>query len=180
MSKGVSLVAIRYARSLFTIADEKERVGGTGSSYGKAFASLEELFSIKEAYQILKSPVMPKELKSNLLQLALKDGHVDDSFKNFVSGILEANRVTLIPEIGKAYEALLIEKRNEKKAKVFSAHPLSNDLVNKIQQSLTDLFGKKVLMTLEVDEKLLGGFVVEIENYLLDYSLLSAVNFSMR
>lgn len=180
MSKGISLVAIRYARALFTIAEEKERQGGAGASYGKAFALLGELFSIKEAFQVLKSPVMPKDLKLSLLQLALNEGVADDSFRNFISGILDSNRVSLIPEIGKAYDAILVEKRNEKKARVLSAHTLSSELVNKIEQSLAKLFGKKILLTLEVDETLLGGFVVEIENYLLDYSLLSTVNFSMK
>lgn len=180
MAKGVSLVAVRYARSLYMVASETERKGGSGTSYGKVFERLNELFAMKEAYQILKSPVMPKDLKLSILQLALKDGSVDEFFKNFIIGILDSNRVTLIPEIGKAFEAILIEKRNEKKAKVVSAHALSSDLVNKIEQSLAKLFGKKIILALEVDEKLLGGFVVEIGNYLLDYSLLSSVNFSMK
>ncbi len=173
MSKGVSLIAIRYARSLVAL-DEKRGAEERVSSYQNIFKSIEELFAIREAIQILKSPVMPKDLKFNLLNLAF-GGNVDEIFKNFVNNLIEANRIILLPEIGKAYESILMEKRNEQKAKVLSARVLSDDHVNKIEKTLGNIFHKKIILTNEIDKKLLGGFVVKIENYILDYSLLSFV-----
>lgn len=177
MSKGISLVAIRYARSLVALSEANHHA--TSDSYKKVFDKLEELFSIPEATAILKSPVMPNDLKFNLLQLAIQS-NADHTFTNFIKNLLEADRVNLIPEIAASYEVLLTEKRNEKKAKITSAHPLSADAIHKIEKQLTDLFGKKVLLTREVDKKLLGGFVVQVENYLLDYSLRSKVDASMK
>lgn len=178
MSKGVSLLAIRYARSLLTIENELTR--NAERSYRKAFELLDQIFEIPEAFAILKSPVMPKDLKLRLLELAFKDESVDQAFKNFIENILDSNRVALIPDIGKAYDALLIEKHDEKKAKIISAHRLPEDLQDKIQSNLERIFGKKILLNLEVDKTLLGGFVVQVDNFLLDYSLRSAVNFSMK
>ena len=60
MGKGSSLIASRYARSLF-------KVGGVEKTekYQEVFKAIRKLFSIPEAFQILKSPIMPEQLKSD-------------------------------------------------------------------------------------------------------------------
>jgi F-type H+-transporting ATPase subunit delta len=185
MSQGVSLVAIRYARALWSAVhrQEVEKASEEELSYAQPFTKLVELFAIPQAYAVLKSPVMPRDLKENLLTLAFdkkSDKWVDIVFRNFMSNLLEANRVGLIPDIAKAYQAILVEKRKEKKARLISAYPLPSDLVNKVEKKLSDIFKKKILLTKELDPKLLGGFVVNLENYVLDYSLKSMVEASIK
>lgn len=183
MSKHRSLIAIRYARALVALVSEKDSFQELVASYKSAFEKMVELFQIKEAQDVLKSPVMSKDLKFNLLELALKSGGryvVNENFINFIKNILDADRVNLIPEIAEAYEEILLEKRNEKKATVMSARKLPQETLSIIEESLRDYLGKKVLLTTEIDKRLLGGFIVQIENYLLDYSLRSVVESSIK
>lgn len=172
MSKALSLVSIRYAKALLLLAGD----GAKGSQYLSTFHSIEDLFALKEASDVLKSPVLPRSLKQALLELAYQRHEVDEQFKVFVMGVLDANRTECLPEIGRAFAALLMEKRNETKALVVSARPLSELLRGDIERSLENIFSKKFLLTMKVDEALLGGFVIHMENLLLDCSLLSKIN----
>ena len=172
MAKFMSLSAVRYARSLYQLSQGS-------SSYESVFEKLLELFSLREAADIFKSPVMPKDLKWKLIELALKDPEADSMFRNFLMNLLDNNRVMLLPDIIKAYKQLLLDKKNETMALLRHAHPMSTEHLERIESLLSKVFGKKVLMTTRVDSSLLGGFVVELENYLLDCSLRSAVNASM-
>ena len=175
MTKGSNLIAIRYARSLLTDAGEGEDHGKQGR-YQSVFEALRKLFAIREAVEILKSPTMPIDLKKNLLELALDEGSADAPFRAFISYLLDVKRVTLIPQIAKAYDDIIADQRNEKRTKVISARRLPEDLMAKIEENLRNLFGKKILVNNEIDSSLLGGFIIEVGNFLFDCSLRSMVD----
>lgn len=173
MKKRVSLVSMRYARSLLTLA------GANKTQYQKYFDAIYDLFSVKEAQLILKNPIMPLQLKMDLLTLAFNKAQANDVFKKFVSYVLENKRGELLPDIGRAYSGLVARDNNEVSAQVMSAHPLSPTLQEKINESLQNLFKKKVLLDFQLDPKILGGFTVQVDHFLLDYSLRTKINRAM-
>jgi len=108
MGKGSSLIASRYARSLFKITSVEK-----ADNYQKVFSAIKKLFEIPEALRILKSPIMPERLKFDLLSLALDESEADMQFRNFVKAVLYAGRVQEFPKIADSYYGLVLESRNE-------------------------------------------------------------------
>ncbi len=173
MNKRVSLVGIRYARSLMKLAGENK------DQYQIYFDAVDDLFSIKEARFVLKNPIMPTQLKMDLLVLAFDKGQANELFRNFVSYVLGKKRGDLLPDIARAYSKLVAQHKNEVSAQVMSAHPLPSTLQEKINESLQNLFKKKVLSDFQLDPKILGGFTVQVDHFLLDYSLRTKINRAM-
>ena len=169
--RSINLVARRYARSLFRIDGEAK-----AERYLVLFSDVASLFANKEARKILLSPVMPAHLKQDLLELVFNEDKVDDQFKNFIKNLVIANRVDLLPEIGMGYQECVIDGRNQVSAEIISAHILESNTQQQIESHLQSIFKKKILLNLSVDSNLLGGFVIRVGNFLLDYSLKSKVD----
>ncbi len=179
MTKGLDLIASRYARALLT-QDLQDADPSKQDHYQKVFDALTNLFAIREASDVIKNPSMSVELKMDLLRLALDASGADEKFRKFIMNVLEAKREGLIPQMAKAYIAQLAELRNEKHVVVCSARQMPDDLMAKIEEKLRAIFGKKILIKSEINKNLLGGFVVEVGNFLFDCSLRSMVDRVMK
>ena len=171
MSSGV--IAIRYARALARL---------TGHDFGKtrpfteSFRSVASLFSHKDAEKILKSPVMPEDLKKSLLDHALEAAEAPELMKRFVATVLDQGREPLLPEIGEAFEQLIREANGKYRAQVTSATPLNAEEESVMGRELSALFNKEIDVESDVDQNLLGGFVVKVGHSQLDLSLKSKLD----
>ncbi|MBI2603864.1 MAG: ATP synthase F1 subunit delta [Deltaproteobacteria bacterium] len=171
MGKGSNLIASRYARSLLKVTSVEK-----ADKYQKVFLAIKKLFEIPEALQILKSPIMPERLKSDLLSLALDESGADMQFRNLVKAVLYAGRVQEFPRIADSYDSLVLESRNEVIANVFMARELSTTLQQNLTSTLESLFKKKIILKSKVDSSILGGFVVKVGNFRLDQSLRTKID----
>ncbi|HJL63005.1 MAG TPA: ATP synthase F1 subunit delta, partial [Candidatus Marinimicrobia bacterium] len=88
----------------------------------------------------------------------------------------EEKSVNIIRQIIKAYDELYKEKKDIVSVKAHVAKELNAEEVDALQQNLQKAINKKADMTVEVDEKLLGGIMLRIENTFLDATLQSNLN----
>ena len=54
---------------------------------------------------------------------------------------------------------------------VYSYLPLTNEEVNKIQEAVSKKLNLKILLKNEIDESLMGGVKVVVENHVMDSSI---------
>jgi len=164
----MSRIANRYARALFRLADgEPKRAQEMRHFIGPIL----DLFRMAEAKKVLNSPVMPADLKKSLLTYALDNAKADKQTRDFVSAVLAAGRVALLPLMIQEFDRLLDAAAGRMKAVVRSAVPLGAEESKEISASLEATFKKTVELEQRVDANLLGGFVVNIGNALIDLSL---------
>ncbi|MBP6218165.1 MAG: ATP synthase F1 subunit delta [Oligoflexales bacterium] len=176
----VDMVARRYARSLFSVT---VNLSGGKAQYLEMAKQCQfllersnELFSIPEAARLLKSPVAPAGLKKSLLDYALEGTGCPDFFKGFISVLLGAGRVSLLPAIAEAYEELVYDDRGVLRATVKTATPLSGEQKGLFGSVLEEFFKKKIQPSFDVDPSLLGGFTVRVGHNLFDRSLRAKVS----
>lgn len=171
MSAGI--IADRYARAL---------TSHTGTSLERcqpvfqSFDAIQELFSNQEAHKVLKSPAMPYELKKDLLSYALKEANSDDLMQHFVFTVLEQGRVSCLPEIARSFRRIVREANGRYVAKVTSAVAMDPQEQGVIGRELGSLLNKEIEVESFVDEDLLGGFIVQVGNSMLDLSLKSKLD----
>jgi len=166
-------IASRYAKALFQIA------AGNVDSAEKTFTALQsvnELFKIESAAKVLRSPVMPNDLKRSLVDLALSKSGADSHLTNFTDTLTSAGRLGLFPEVVQAYEALLNEAKGILQAEVTAAVELGQTELDSVKASLRGLLGRDVRVVQKVDPSILGGFVVRIGNMLIDMSVKTKLN----
>ena len=163
-----SLVAERYAKALFRLS-EADHTNTDKVLHFLEFAA--ELFKVEDFRKILKSPVIPSDVKVAVLDYAINKTNVGDIGKKFTDQIAAAGRVDLFPQIFEVYHRLVNEQRGVAHALVTSAEVLAPTLLTELEKELSTVFSKKLTLENKVNKDLLGGFVVEVGNFAIDMSV---------
>jgi len=160
--------ATRYAKALYLSAEGK---------LDEALADqvhIEEilpLFTSPEVGRVLKSPVVPNSIKSDVLKYALEKSGASKRLHAFIQVLIEARRINLLPEIAVVFEAILDQVQGKAHVDLEAASSLPDTELSMIQKTLEKVLGKKVTLTQQVLPDLLGGFVVRSGHLVVDMSL---------
>ena len=165
-----NLIATRYAKALLILAEKNNEMADNFASY---LSTAKELFSLPEAKKILNSPVMPIELKKELLNYAMSKSFSSEQLKNFNEQLINAGRVELIPEIANSFIAMLNERRGIASAVVTSATALTSAELTDLTAALNVVFSKKLTIENKVQKNILGGLIVDMGNFEIDLSIRS-------
>lgn len=164
----VERIAKRYALALIELCSqdmEKAR------HYESSLKAIEAIFENHDIKVVLTSPVVGSELKRAVLKDISEQLEADKVLSCFLDHVAEANRVSIIPAIGRALKKLINESQGVVEATVTTVFELDTDSLKDIQDKLEFQIGKKVELNNEVDKSVLGGVVIRVENSVLDMSL---------
>ena len=163
----ISEVSRRYAKAIF------ELTRGNGIQE-RVF---NELRSLKQVYnndltvsEFLGSPMISPTSKLAVLQGALS-GKITNEVLNLLKLLAEKNRLEVLPEIVDAYEEIADSVHGVTRGKVVSAAPLSTEERSKIEETVTRVTKKKVILNFEEDKNLMGGMVAQVGGWTFDDSL---------
>ena len=71
-------IATRYSKALYRLAGDDL---ATAKKHMESLKVVQELFDNEEGGKILRSPVMPSDLKGNLLAYAMDQGAADENLR---------------------------------------------------------------------------------------------------
>jgi len=166
-------LARRYAKSLLTLAIEKNQLSS-------AYNDMEYLNAVskanKEFVVVLKSPVISPEKKEAIIEGVTK-GKISDLTFLFIRLLIRKGREMNLPEIATAFIDQYKEHEHIHPVLLTTAAPVSDGvkevIVNQIKQQ-TSL--QNIELTAVVDENLIGGFVLQIGDTLVDASIAYDLN----
>lgn len=168
-----SRLAGRYAKALYRLDS------GNADLMQKHHHQLEqlgELFKEKGIRRVLVSPVMPNELKFEILSYVMDKLTVGPELKNFVKAVVDAGRVAIFESIAGEYKTIINDKNNTAEAVVTTTVPLNQQQLSEISSVVGQKIGKKLILNQKVDPSILGGFVIDFGNSLIDLSLKTKLN----
>ncbi len=161
-------LAGRYAKSLIDLSTERNELESVYNDmqYLKAVCKASRPF-----VALLKSPVISIEKKSKALT-AVTTGKVSELTASFNQLLINKNREHYLPEIVDAFIDQYNIIKGINKIKLTTAAPLSDEvkseLLGKIRsQTAID----KIELESVFNEDLIGGFVLEFNNNLVDASI---------
>jgi F-type H+-transporting ATPase subunit delta len=161
-------LAARYAKSLLGLAIETKEL----ETVYKDMLYLQSVCkSNREFALLLKSPIINAEKKAAILTAVTK-GKVSELTLTFNRLLVKKGREINLPQIISAF----IEQYNQYKEiyiiKLTTAAPISEALKKEIVGKIkTDTGMKNIDLKVEVNENLVGGFVLEMGNSLVDASI---------
>ena len=161
----------RYALSLFSIAKEENQV----ENY-KDFVKMirQVMMENHELVHLLSSYFILQEEKENVLDSVFKE--VPEYVLNFVKLITKNKRTTEMNQIFIEFNKMCNDYLGIKEGIIYSTEPLNEKEINQVEQKLSEVISTKVELTNEIDEKLLGGVKVVIEDRVYDGSIKSKLN----
>lgn len=165
--KKSAIVIRRYAKALYGLAAEK----GKADSVENELSQLHELFEKSEPLaDFMDNPNISAEAKADVIRQAF-DGTLSAYVYNTVRLLLERGRELLIPDLFHAYVEIADEAQGRASALVTSTRALTEEEQNHISEVFSRVTGKRIRVSSEVDESLLGGLTVRIGDRLFDGSL---------
>ena len=156
--------ARRYARAVFEIALEKERLG----EWQSGLEEMARLARDRQGALYLESTDIKFEDKARLLLDKL--GDIEPLVLNLVYLLITRGRFGMLSDIVDEYQQLLDDYNNVERAEATTAFTLDEDDKNRLAKKLGDITGKTVIVRHKVDRDLLGGVVVRVGGKLMDGS----------
>lgn len=95
----------------------------------------------------------------------------DKILDNFVEVLAKSGDVKLFGEISSEFHKLELKAKGITQANVATAHPLSSESEKKLVKELNEFIKGRVEIKKRIDEKLIGGVVIQIEDTLIDASI---------
>lgn len=166
-------IAKRYASALLDLCEGNL---AQAKIYRDAFNAISEVFLNEDINRVLSSPVVNPELKRTVLRDISEQIKADKLLSLFLDAIAEGNRVGIIPQIAKSLHTLILSEEGVLEADVVTVFQLDNEGLASVRASVETMTGKKVELNNIVDKSILGGFVVRVENSVLDMSLKTKID----
>lgn len=146
-------------------------------TYAKALEGirLEDLQNVSEIINdeltsTMLNPVIDNSTKYQIIDEVLKD-NFDEKIKNFLKILIDKNRFSILNEIVDAFQEQYDSDNNIKRVQVISAIELSSQQKNSIIQKLEERLSKKVIPKWTVNEDIIAGLVIKIDDEVIDSSI---------
>jgi F-type H+-transporting ATPase subunit delta len=159
-------IAAVYARSLFEVAKEQDKLDDVREQLGVFADALNET---RELQVFFFSPYFSTQEKEDGLERAVTD--VDPVVMNFLKLLIEKHRMPVIFRIRGAYDALWEEENKLLPVEITSAVELDERIVKQLGDRISEQTGRKVDLSSHVEPDILGGIVVRVGNSVLDASI---------
>lgn len=160
----INTIASRYAEALFQVGEESN---STENLYNELKAVVDIIKENKEFSNILKSPIVSKEDKKDLISNVF-GSQINKEMLNFMKILADKDRLALIASITEAFKTLLNDKNNILEGIAMTALPMKDDELEGLQGKLSAKYNKTVILKNEVDESVLGGVLVRLGNEEID------------
>lgn len=158
----------RYARSIIEISIEKDVLKSTIED-SKMFS---EVSKNRDFKNLLSNPVIKADTKIKVFESIFKKD-VNDIFYKFIELVTKKGRESLLPEI--AQEILDQYKRMQMVTdiSITTATELDKNFMDRMNEALikSSITAEKLEFKSKVDKDIIGGFILQIEDKLIDSSV---------
>ena len=166
-------LAKRYAKSLIDLSLEQNQLEQT---YKDMLFLQALLKSSKELNTLLKSPIVTPDKKQAILDTVTKDrlSVITASFNRL---LIRKGREANLPEIVEAFIGQYKDYKNIHVVKLTTAAPISDELRDSLVAKLKAEGNiQNIELTTEVDPDIIGGFVLQMGDKLIDSSISYDLN----
>lgn len=158
-------LARRYAKALLSIGKED----GKYKEYGAELSSFAFLLQREpELFDAIVNPIYPRDDRRRVLDAILEKIQLDPMVTNFLKLLFDKHRFDGIQRITEVYQELVDKLENISRAKITSATPLDDAMVDRIRQALEKITQSTVVVEVVEDPAIIGGIVARVGDLVLD------------
>ena len=163
-----NVISKRYARALSgSISDESslrralENLKDFGGAFG-ADRQLERFFS-HPGISVAKKNALVSELCDRL--------KTENVVRNLLGILVQRRKILFLKNIADYFESVVDERLNQVRVSVISAHPLTDENIEKLKTGLNQILGKTVLIETTEDESLIAGIQLQVGDQVADATI---------
>ncbi len=159
-------VARPYAQAVFETASEESKL----TEWSEMLGLLDAVVSDAQMQAVLTNPKLDAGALSDFV-LSVCGESLDEKGSNLVKVLADARRLAIIPEINKLFEQFRAEAEGVIEVSVTSAYELAAEQQTAISEAMAKRLGRKVEITSDVDDSLIGGVVIRAGDSVIDASV---------
>jgi len=160
-------ISVRYARALLGSASDQGKLDPVRDDLE---AILQIIREVPELHNLLCSPVIEPSKKDAILVEVFK-GKIDPLTLAFLQMTIKNKREEFIPSMARMFIEFSKEEKGIKSVTISTAVQVDTEIRNSLVKIVEDVFKTKVELGENINEKLIGGFVLKIEDVQLDASV---------
>ncbi|MGB7815036.1 MAG: F0F1 ATP synthase subunit delta [Methylotenera sp.] len=162
----ISTIARPYAVAAYKLGREQKALGKWSEMLGFAAAVANDA-QIKAYIQDPK--VVSDDLQTTFLKAC--GDQLNENGQNLVKVLVEYGRLSILPEISSAFEALKAQDEGTLDAQIIAAVKPSAAEVKDLVKRLEVKFGKKIEASVSVDPEIIGGIKIIVGDTVIDASV---------
>jgi F-type H+-transporting ATPase subunit delta len=165
----ITRIASRYAKSLLDLAVENKNLERVLEDVQLFKQSLEN----RDLFLVVKSPIIKAEKKLVIFNEIFK-GKVDDLTLSFIQLVTSKGRESILPEITDQFIEQYRELNNITLASFTTSREVPDTIIDSLVKELkssTWVRKGEVEVQEKVDQDIIGGFIIEIDNKQYDASV---------
>ncbi|AVP56443.1 F0F1 ATP synthase subunit delta [Pulveribacter suum] len=164
----LATIARPYAEALYQACAAQ-----SGADLNGAAAWVDELAAIAANPDLRQLADNPKVTGSQVFDViaGVARSPLSEQAKNFLRTVIDNGRVQALPEIATQFRALVNQQNGSSDAVVHSAFPLDSAALAQLGATLEHRFGRKLNLSMQHDESLIGGVRVVVGDEVLDTSV---------
>jgi F-type H+-transporting ATPase subunit delta len=159
-------IAEVYARSLFEVASEQDKLDTVREQLGQFADALDQ---DRQLAVFFFSPYFSTEEKKDGLRRGISGA--EEIIMNFLEALLERHRMPVIFRIRTRFEEMWDKVNQLLPVEVTSAIELDRETLESIGRRIGEQTGDQIELSSHVDPEILGGIVLRVGNFILDASI---------
>lgn len=167
-----STINTRYAKALFKLAKEKKLVDKILGDMKLVFEAFSEIHELKA---VIEDPVIKTSKKAAIVQSIFKS-KLDTISMSFLNLLLRNKREFYIKGVCQYFIDLVKKDKGIKSVKLTTAYSLDKKSKDGLESLIKSQLNSKIELTEEIDEEIIGGFIIRIDDNQYDSSVRSALN----
>lgn len=166
-----SKISVRYAKALFELALEKNKL----DEIYKDITLLSQVLKENATFGLyLKSPVVKPSQKLQSVRAAFQ-GNINEMSLNFISLLIQNKRENHLEDIVRRFFDVYREFKGIKSATVTTAVTLDNSLKKRFQDLLSSAYKSGIELQEHIEPSIIGGFILKVEDQQYDASVATGL-----
>ncbi len=160
-----------YAEAIYDIALEKNEIFSVLEMLDLLVKQIDE---DKEFEKFLEYPIIENKDKKELIDMIYKDSNRENL--DIINYLIEKNRLSNVKGIRDEYLKIYYELNNKLIVTAIFPQELTKDQEEKLVKKLEKLKGKNIILHKKIDENLIAGGIIKINDEVIDGSLKTQLN----
>jgi F-type H+-transporting ATPase subunit delta len=165
-----SQISVRYAKALFKSASEMQILD-------QVFRDMELVSGVcqlEDFKYVLELPSLQASQKCRMVDSVLKD-QISEISVSMINLVIQNNREIYLSAIARNFGDLYRQARGIRKASLVTAKPVDEATLDGIKKLIARAYDTKVELKTAVDQDVIGGFVLTIEDQQYDASVATSL-----
>lgn len=161
-----SKISVRYSKALFLSALDKNNL----DRIYRDMILMSEISTIGEFKELISSPIIKPSRKAKIFHNTLGE-NVDPLTLSLIDLVIRNGRENYLPAIARVFISQTKEYKGITETVLTTAVKVDEEIKKKISAFVADAFKTKVELKEIVDNDIIGGFVLRIEDKYIDASI---------